>query len=332
MDKSILGIDISKASFDVCLIHTDIEKFRKFDNDSSGFAKLKTFLRKEDVRELHACMESTGRLYEALAEYLLDHGHVVSVISPKCIKGFAQSELQRSKTDKKDARVIARFCRAHTPPAWRPHPPEIRELQEVMRYIESIKSNIHQEQRRLDAGLTSATVKSTIAQHVDDLKAPLASLLGRARQHVKAHAQLRRHYELLTSIVGVGEMAAFTYLAEIGYSDRFRQARQIESFCGLAPRQYQSGSSVRGKDRISKVGNSRMRYALYFPALAARDHNPVLRVFADRLRKAGKPPKVVICAAMRKLLRMMYAVVSSGRPFEPDYFPGPIEGMTFAEQ
>lgn len=332
MDKSILGIDISKDYFDACLIHNGREKYRKFSNNASGFAKLTAFLNKEQVVELHVCMESTGRLYEALAIDLVSAGYRVSVVNPKCIKGFAQSELQRSKTDRKDAGVIARFCKAHSPKAWQPQPPEVRELQEVMRYIESLKDNIHQEERRLDSGLTSETVKETIRRHVKELKATLASLKQWLQQHAKKHQRLQKHYELLTSIIGIGEMSAFTYLAEIGYSDQFKQTRQIESYCGLAPSQYQSGSSIRGKEHISKIGNSRMRCVLYMPALAARDHNPVLRAFADRLEKAGKPPKVIICALMRKLLRIMFAVVTSGTPFDLHYFPGPIEGMTFAEQ
>lgn len=331
MDKSILGIDISKENFDACLIHNGKEKYRKFSNNASGFAKLRAFLSKEVV-DLHVCMESTGRLYEALATYLVSAGYKVSVVNPKCVKGFAQSELQRSKTDKKDAGVIARFCKAHAPRAWQPQPPEIRELQEVMRYIESLKHNIHQEERRLDSGLTSETVMETISAHVKELKATVASLKRWLKQHAKKHQRLQKHYELLTSIIGVGDMSTFAYLAEIGYSDQFKQTRQLESFCGLAPRQYQSGSSIRGKERISKVGNSRMRRALYMPALTARDYNPVLRAFADRLEKAGKPPKVIICAIMRKLLRIMHAVVTSGTPFDPHYVPGPIEGMTFAEQ
>jgi transposase len=332
MDNSILGIDISKEYFDACLIQNQKEKYRKFSNNATGFAKLAAFLTKEGASNLHACMESTGRLYEALAMYLVAAGHKVSVINPKCIKGFAQSELQRSKTDRKDAGVIARFCKAHSPRAWQPQPPEVRELQEVVRYIDCLKNNIHQEERRLDSGLTSSIVKATIQEHVKELKAKVASLQKWLKEHAKNHKRLQHHYELLTSITGVGDVSAFTYLAEIGYSDQFRQTRQVESYSGLSPRQYQSGSSIRGKDRISKVGNSRMRKALYMPALAARDHNPIIRAFAERLEKAGKPPKVIICAIMRKLLRIMYAVVTSDRPFDPYYFPGPIEGMTFAEQ
>ncbi|HEY9791854.1 MAG TPA: IS110 family transposase [Candidatus Obscuribacterales bacterium] len=334
MDKTILGIDISKKHFDVCLIHNDKEKYRKFANDSSGFAKLGMFLQKEGVGELHACMESTGRLYEQLAEHLAAQGHNVSVINPKAIKGFGQSEMQRTKTDKKDAGVIARFCQAHSPKLrlWQPHPVEIREPQEVMRYMDCLKTHVHQEERRLESGVTSDKVKTTAEKHIKELKSTIETLHEWLRQHVKQHERLRSHYELLKSIIGVGDMTAFTYLAEIGYSDRFKQTRKIESFCGIAPKQHQSGSSVRGKEHISKVGNSRMRKALYMPALAARDYNPVLRTFADRLEAAGKPPKVIICALMRKLLRIMYAVVSSETPFDPYHFPGPIEGMTFAEQ
>jgi transposase len=331
MQKSILGIDISKRTFDVCLIHRDKEKYRKFANDETGFAKLSAFLSKEGVEQLHACMESTGRFYEAVANYLADRGFTVSVINPKRIKGYAQSELQRSKTDKKDAGVIARFCKSQQPAAWVPHPPEIREIQEVMRYVDALKVTIHQEERRLEAGFVSVALKETVATHVIELKATLKSLLKSLKKHVAQHPRMQQHYDLLTSIIGVSDFTAFTYLAEIGYAERFRQTRQIESYCGLSPRHYQSGTSVRGKERISKVGNSRMRKALYMPALNAKDYNPVLRAFADRLEEAGKPPKVIVCAVMRKLLRIMHGVVSSGVEFDINYVSGPVQGMTFAE-
>lgn len=332
MQTSILGIDISKRTFDVCLIHRNKEKYRKFANDASGFAKLSAFLHKEGIEELHACMESTGKFYEPVANYLADRGYIVSVINPKRIKGYAQSELQRSKTDKKDAGVIARFCKSQQPAAWQPHPPEIREVQEVMRYIDALKVTIHQEERRLEAGFTSAALKETVTAHVTELKNTLRSLLKSLKQHAAKHPRIQQQYKLLTSIISISDLTAFTYIAEIGYSDRFRQTRQVESYCGLSPRQYQSGTSVRGRDRISKVGNSRMRKALYMPALNAKDYNPVLRSFAERLEKAGKPPRVIVCAVMRKLLRIMHGVVSSGKEFDVDYISGPIEGLTFAEQ
>lgn len=331
IEKSILGVDISKRYFDICLIQNGKEKYRKFDNNIGGFDKLSEFLKSEHVGDLHVCMEATGRLYESLALYLVEIGYCVSVINPKCIKGFAQSELLRSKTDKKDAGVIARFCKAHSPRDWHPHPPEIRELQETMRYIDSLKTHIHQEERRLESGITSETVRSAIEEHVRFLKAQLVELKLAMKKHVKRHARLQKHFELLTSIIGVGEVAALSYLAEIGYSDQVKQTRHIESFFGLAPKQHQSGSSVRTKDHISKIGNSRMRQILYMPSLAAKGTNPVLRAFAERLAAAGKPPKVVICAVMRKMLRIMYAVTSSETPFDPSYRPGPLEGMTFAE-
>lgn len=190
MDKSVLGIDISKMTFDVCLIHRDKKKLRKFTNDAAGFGKLAAFLQKEGVADLHACMESTGRFYEALAYSLVSQGYTVSVINPKCIKGFAQSEMQRSKTDRKDAGVIARFCRSHSPMAWQPQPPEIRELQEVMRYVDSLKVNIHQEERRLEAGLASDVVKIALEKHVQELKATLASLKKWLKQHATKHPRI----------------------------------------------------------------------------------------------------------------------------------------------
>lgn len=318
---TIIGIDISKDTIDVCLIKDGKEKYRKFANSKKGFAKLDALLQKEGVENIHACMESTGRFFEPLANHLTMAGHKISVVNPRQIKGFAISELKRSKSDKADAGVIARFCRANQPPAWKPQPKEIRDLQEATRHLEALKSNLRQELNRLDSGLTCMAVAEEIELHVKYIRSSIEKLEGWIKSQVTQHKRLNQHYNLIISIIGVGDRTAFTYLAELGYSDNFRLTRQVESFCGLTSRQHTSGTSVRAKERLSKVGNSHIRKALYMPAMTAMQNNPIIREFAERLRRAGKPPKVIVCASMRKLLRIIYAVVTSGVPFDPHYRP-----------
>ena len=106
-------------------------------------------------------------------------------------------------------------------------------------------------------------------------------------------------------------------LGEFGDVARFRNAKRMASFCGLAPRHRQSGSSVRGKSMLSKTGSSRIRKALYRPALVAMSHNPLIKSFCARLKECGKCSMVIIAAAMRKLVHIIYGVLKNGRPFDP---------------
>lgn len=315
---SILGIDVSKLTFNVTLLlFKDKEKSKKFSNDTVGFAQLQDWLTEWAPDGIHACMEATGRYYEPLAEFLYNAGYLVSVVNPVRIKGYAQSELQRSKTDELDAGLIARFCEKHNPKPWEPLASEVREVQEAERYLGALKGMRQQESNRLDSGLVCDAVRQAIEKHIEQMDSEIAEMEKWLKERIKKHAKLTEHFKLITSVIGVGSITAFTWLGEIGYGDNFELTRQLESFVGLTIKQKQSGTSVRGKERISKKGTHYLRKALYMPAMSAIRHNPVIRSFAERLRERGKPPKVIIGAVMRKLVRIIFAVVKSGRPFDP---------------
>ena len=317
----VIGIDISKAKFDVCLIKSEDGKelYGKFENNESGFRAFRSWIKVNKVGKFHACLEPTGRYGQAIAELLQEEGHAVSMVNAYQIKGFAISELKRSKSDKLDAGIIARFCIAHRPNTWCPTPPKIKELQEIGRYVDSLKCTITQEKNRLSAGAVTETVRSAVERHIESLKEMVAELEKQMKRIVASDRELTHCCDRGTSIIGIGDIAALTFLGEIGTGDRFVHVRQVETFCGMVPKLRQSSSSVNGKARLSKVGNARMRRALYMPALSAQQANPAIRAFADRLLKAGKPPKVVIGATMRKLLRIMFAVVKSGHHYDPEY-------------
>ncbi|HLO78212.1 MAG TPA: transposase, partial [Magnetospirillum sp.] len=133
---------------------------------------------------------------------------------------------------------------------------------------------------------------------------------------IQSDEHLRTSHALLTSIPGLGSQSAAVMLAEIPDFRAFGHNKQITAFVSLNPQDHQSGSSVRGRARISKVGNARLRAILYMCALTARRHNPALKAFADRLKEAGKSPKVVLVAVARKLLVIAYGVMKTGRPFQ----------------
>jgi transposase len=319
MDKSILGIDISKAKFDVMLLHQGRSVHAVFANTHQGFGKLRHWLKKQDVRQLHACMEATGIYGDDLAEYLHGQGYSVSVVNPARIKSYAESQLKRNKTDKSDATVIADFCRTQSVDLWSPPEPVVRELRELVRHLEDLHQMRTQEQNRLKTEPSNRTVTRSLRKHITFLDHQIQEVEDLIRQHIDQHPDLKHQKDLLTSIPGIGDTTASALLAEIGDWRSFPAARQLAAFAGLTPRQRQSGSSVRGRSRFAKIGNSHLRRILYMPALTARRCNPIIKPFCDTLALHHKPKMVVIGAAMRKLLHIAFGVLKSDMPFDPHF-------------
>lgn len=313
-----LGIDISKSKFDICLSREG-GKFRHkvFPNSPVGFSQLSGWLSKQKVERIHACMEATGTYGEALATYLYDAGHRVSVVNPAVIKAYGQSHLSRTKTDKADAILIAQFCEERHPPAWQPLPAEIRQLQALVRRLDALMEMRGMEANRFDVAGAEA-VKESLVGHLTFLDEEIAKTERLIRTHIGNYPGLREHRDLLLTIPGIGDTTAAKLLGEILDVKLYGSARQLAAFAGLAPRLHESGSSVRRKARLSKTGAPRLRKALYFPAIVAIKHNPQIRALGVRMKGRGKCPMEVIGAAMRKLLHIAYGVLKSGRPFDPE--------------
>jgi transposase len=318
MTLSVLGIDISKLKFDVCLLR-DKGKFkhRVFPNTTAGFLQLSAWLTKQKVELVHACLEATGTYSDAVATYLSDAGHVVSIVNPALIKAYAQSRLTRTKTDKADATLIAQFCHERKPPEWQPLAAEVRELQALVRRLEALLEMRVMEENRLAAGVTALSVRASLTGHLAFLNGEIERTEELIRDHIDQHPGLKAQQELLVSIPGIGQTTAAKFLAEILDVKLYKSARQLAAFAGLAPRLHESGSSVRGKARLSKMGAGSLRKALYFPAIAAIKYNPSIKALSQRLKERGKCPMQIIGAAMRKLIHIAYGVLKSGRPFDP---------------
>jgi transposase len=228
MPLPALGIDISKLKFDACLV-TAAGKLRHklFTNDAAGFAQLAEWLARQGAPTAHACMEATGAYGEALALYLHAAGHTASVVNPAAVKAFAQSRLSRTKTDKVDAELIARFCLAQQPPAWTPPAPEVRELQALARRLEALIEMRVAEENRLSSGVVVEAVRQSVEEHVAYLSEQIKRTEGLIRDHVDRHPTLKRRSALLDSIPGVGEATAALLLAEITDIKQYRSARQV---------------------------------------------------------------------------------------------------------
>lgn len=320
MTQPVLGIDIAKLKFNVCLINMEGKlRHKLFSNTAAGFEQLLEWLSKQRVERLHVCLEATGTYGDALLLFLHQVGHIVSVINPAAVKAFAQSRLSRTKTDRVDAELIARFCLAQAPPTGTPLPQEVRELQALVRRLESLVEMRVAEENRLSSGLTVDVVRHSVAAHLTYLNQELKRTEQLIRQHINSHPTLKQQSRLLDSIPGIAETTAALLLAEITDITQYRRARQVAAYAGLVPRERQSGTSVRGRTRLSKIGNARLRRALYFPAITALRCSPFFQAWAKGLQERGKCKMSVICAVMRKLIHLAYGVLKSEKPFDPEW-------------
>ena len=316
----ILGIDISKKSFDVALYSgKELLSSGEFINNAGGYKKLSNWLDNQSVASVWACLEATGRYGNALAFYLSNTGHQVSLVNPLRIKKYAESKLQRNKTDQLDAKVIADFCRTQEPSLWQPASAEQEALQELSRRLSALQKERTAEKNRLKSGYKNPKVKESIKRTLLFLNEEIKALEKEIQSHIDQNPDLKKKAKLLTSIPGIGLKTASLILAELPAIERFQNVGQVVAYAGLSPQRHSSGSSVRKKDRLSKMGNRKLKTALFFPAFTVIKHNPVVIALAIRLQKKNKEKMVIVGAAMKKLLQIAYGVLKSETPFDPNY-------------
>lgn len=315
----VLGVDISKKTFDVTLIDEQGRThYKQFDNTPSGFNQLQGWLNKHQVSQLHACMESTNIYWEDLALFLHQQGYQVSVVNPARIKGFAQSQLQRNKTDKQDSQLIASFCQLTTPKLWTPPTPEQQKLRALVRHLQNLKREVvRHTQRQNDC--RAEEVCASLQEIIKTLQNQIITLEQQIETFIEQHPDLKKKQALLMSIKGIGATTANLLLAEMYDLAEYKNARAAAADAGVTPSHHQSGTSIWRRAKMSKVGKSTVRAGLYWPARTAMKYNPIIQVFKERLLKKGKSNKVIIGAAMRKLLHIAFGVLKSGKPFDPAY-------------
>jgi transposase len=313
----IIGADIAKKKFDVACLLEGKFKHKVFTNDAAGFASFVAWFLSlcGDISPL-ICMEATGPYSLPLADYLVNHGFSVSLVNPAKIHAFAKSELSRAKTDKADAKLIARYALKMQPPLWTPPPANIRELQALVRRVEHLLEMIQMEQNRLETA--DASTHLSITNVLNTLETELKSTRKAIKDHIDNYPDLKQRSDLLETIPGIGEACIAHLLLALSEHHGFTHAKQVAAFAGLAPVLRESGQ-WRGNTHISKTGDSALRKVLYMPALCAKRYNPVIQVFWARLQSKGKNGKAITCAAMRKLIHIAFGVIKSGKPFDPNY-------------
>jgi len=314
---AILGIDVAKNKFDVALFRNGKYKNKSFENRPPGFEALVVWLKQNDVTSVHACMEATGSYGDTLARFLFEAGHKVSVVNPARIKAYGKSELLRTKNDKTDAKLIARFCEAHKPLAWQPDPPEIEHLRMLGRRRDALIGMRTQEVNRL--GGPDASVIESVQKVIAFLNEEIELITKAIREHINKHNGLRKKRDLLKSIPGVGDVTVEAILSEVNGFEGFDTVEQVVAYMGLSPKEHTSGTSVKGKAALCKIGNARLRKVLYMPTLSAIQHNPFVTALYDRLIAKSKNGMIVACACMKKLVHIIYGVIKNEKPFNPAY-------------
>jgi transposase len=315
------GIDVSKDTLDCCLLLPGGRaKEHAFGNDPTGHAALLAWADRHAAGlPVHFCMEATGPYSEAPATALAGAGRVVSVVNPTRVKYAGLARGRGNKTDKADARLIATYAARESPPAWQPPAPEVRELQGLVRRIDDLTALAAREKARLSSPALTPAERNSVTRTVRFLEREAGKLRRAADALVGAAPGLAADRNLLESIPGVGRQTATTILAELPALDRLPSAQSAAAYCGLSPREFTSGTTVRKKTRLSKAGNPRLRKALFLPTQTAVRFNPLLKGFFDRLVAAGKPKMQAIGACMRKLVMIAYGVLKNRKPFDPQW-------------
>lgn len=318
MSKFYLGIDVSKAKLD-CALRLPNGKFhtKVVSNTPEGFAALLTWLATQQADQPHVCMEATGIYWEAVAQFLAAKGLTVSVVNPAQIKAYAASCLTRTKTDKVDAKLIANFCAERNPGPWQAPSEAELTLRALVLRLDALQTMRTQESNRLD--VSREAVRSNIQDHLNWLDVEIKHLAQAIKAHIDNHPGLKQQRDLLDSIPGLGERTIAIILAFYSDTRRFANSRQAAAYSGLDPRQRESGSRVKGKPKLSKVGHAFLRKALYMPAMVTLYKTAWGKQFKARLSASGKPPKLIIGAMMRKLIHVAFGVLKSQKTFDPSF-------------
>lgn len=332
MDISHIGIDVAKRKLDCVILRNGKCKSKVFPNHADGFQAVHQWLLAHEIsaNQAHLCMEATGPYSEQVALALVGLGWTISVVNPARIKGFAQSELARNKTDKSDAALLARFCMALQPGIWVPPSPAYRQLRALVERLQALKDMHQQEMNRLEAHQASGEVLviGHVQQHINWLNTQITQLERDIDDHINGHPELKQDADLMATIPGLGQITIAKVLAYAGDVRRFNNGKALAAYVGITPKQQESGSSVKGRTMIARTGHAALRKALYMPGMVALRHNPALQVFGERMRSNGLAPKAVIGAVMRKLVHLIYGVVKSGKPFDAEI---PLKGLAIQD-
>lgn len=308
-----IGLDISQKTIDATLHKTDGSTYHtKVGNNREGLKALEGWIKANKVRKCVIGMEATGIYYEDAAEQLSET-HTVYVINPLKIKDYGKSQFNRTKTDKADSNLIAEYTKRHADKIIPYSKPKNRYLQKLINLKQQLKDHQKQIKNRLhssDDEMIQAIHQDLIQTYQEKIDQTQAAI----EVQIKEQAEIDGHYRNLQTIAGIGKDTAAILYAQL--TDKtFQTANQFVSYAGLSPRTEQSGTSVNKKGRLSRYGHRRVKRSLYMPALVAYRTGAFPQLVRN-LTNAGKPKMVIIVAIMRKLAKIAYYIVKTGKPYD----------------
>lgn len=309
----VIGIDISKQTFDA---YCASQGHQAFPNNIKGFKSLIQWVNKG-----HFVMESTCSYHFGLATFLYENGEVVSVVNPLQVKRFIQMRLQRQKTDKSDAKMLAEYGVSQNPKLWKPDTALMQKGKQILSVIELYVRQQTALKNKLDnltsGGLKKGILITNIKLQLRRLKAEIKKLDEALFEAVKESAQ--QEFTLLKSIPGIGKKTAAMLLVYSNCFRDFEHSKQFVSYVGLSPVHRQSGTSVKGKSYISKKGNKMLRNHLFLCSFTASIHNAQCKALFDRIVAKGKSKKLALIAVSNKLIRQAFGVLKNRLVFDMNY-------------
>lgn len=309
--KDYFGIDISKATFDV---YNDKHGHHQFKNDNSGFKSLMKML----SENAYCIMEATGYYHYPLACFLVEKNVAVTVENPLKIKRFIQMKLSKIKTDKADAKFIYEFAVANEVKRWKVPNMKAKQLLSLIdlyqRQSTQLKNKIHGEGAM---GSPSKLVIQSLKRSLKNVQKEIAKVEGALEEMIKVEDSdaLAR----LQTIPGLGKKTALMLLVLTDHFRDFESPGQLCSFAGLTPTTRRSGSSIRGKERISKMGNPKLRNLLFMCSFNACKCNKQCRDLYERIVAKGKSKKLALIAVCNKLLKQAFGIMKSGGCYDPNF-------------
>jgi transposase len=301
--SQFVGIDVSKKTLDVSDYPATFSE--TFDNTDAGAGRLMARLPK--AGSCLIVLEASGAYEKSIVMHLVNAGHVVSVVNARQVRDFAKALGILAKTDRIDARVIARFGRDVRPRAVAQTSKKQEELNQLVTRRRQLICQRTGEKNRTEA-ITSKVVRRSLNKNIQHLSKEIDRIDVEIAKLVKSDDEWKGKSDLIQSVPGVGEVTATTLIAEVPELGQLNR-QKISALVGVAPFNRDSGQ-FRGRRTIFG-GRRGVRCVLYMAAMTARTHNPVIRAFAERLKAQGKLPKVIIVACMRKLLVILNTMVKN---------------------
>lgn len=313
------GIDVSKQTLDAEITTQAGVEAKKMGNDASGFSKLFKLL----PPDAHVVMEASGPYYYRLAFFLHEKGVRVSVVNPLVIRRFCQMRMTRTKTDKKDASMIRAYAISEQPELWQPNCPMISKLKQLNTALDLLEKHITASTNQLEAFKQMPDADDYTLKQVEQLIGQNKQVRDRLEAEMEKVVQqhYQKSYQALRSIPGIGPKAAAMLIAITGNFTKFSCYRQLVAYVGLNPGIFESGTSVKGRGHISKMGTARLRKILYLCSWSAKKYNQQCKQMYERLKAKAKPEKVIKVAMANKLLRQAFAVGRNLVNYEQNYIP-----------